>query len=108
DVTCDSCAFENAVYVLSGNERVFRLEVTGPINGIALDEFDIAGASIYHQPRPIIVCQQEASIGLDIILDSEFYEQISRDWNISNKILEDSILAPLRKYPKFSFIWIRI
>src|SRR5712672_3067195 len=48
DISGNSGPRKNTVYVFPRDKGMFCLEITGPVDRIALDKFDIAGATVNH------------------------------------------------------------
>ena len=74
------------------------LEVVAPVDVVTTDALDVRGGRVHDQTLPVIVHEQEARVGLAVVLDPEFDERAVGDRHVVQQVLEDAILAPLGEH----------
>ena len=72
-------------------------------NRYELVKMDKTINTFHHEAAPVVLHQQEATVGLGEILDAKFDEGAVRDREIGDQELDDAVLAPLREHLELAF-----
>src|SRR4030095_17124603 len=74
-----------------------------PVNKIILNKLNISFTAVYYKTGPVVIYKQKSCVGLSIVLNTKFDKNLIRNFYLAYYVLNDAILAPLRKNLEFYF-----
>ncbi len=95
DVALDPRAPDQAVDVVAVDERGHRLDLLAPPGRVAREPALVRVRAVEHEAAPVVVDQQEARVGLRVVLDAELDEHVVLDRDLGDEVLDDPVLAEL-------------